>query len=336
MGSGIMKILIHGTRGKSSLVRFLHSFFYHQGFSVISRETGQNTKLYKNNDEIELERNNRYKGYRAYETIKVVKSFFDNKKYDYLILENNAISFVTSIHISQFFNPDVIIITTWGVDHLEQGKTCEETFRFFLKEVLTSKSCKNAIFWTNFEEEFVSAKTVLKENKLDKNSKIKLIFSEFDRREETILKELSDITCLKNIPKIDKKKEEINKLEIIGNIINIGNINDPRTCQYWISNILEKYENVNFIFNLRSDRKKRTFLFFETIFPILPKKSEKICFVEDIVTFQFCRGKKVNKIYFDPKKLLNEVLKNKDKKYVLLCNEVNKLGEEIKKLQGEM
>lgn len=322
-----MKILIHGTRGKSSLVRCLHKTFTRNEFSVISRETGLNTIVYTNDRIIVLEREKRYFGMRNLETSLIISKYMNSKNYQIKILENNSISLSNTINIARFFKPNTIIITTWGVDHIEnQGYSIKETFQFYLREVSEAQP-KLTLFWTNFKREYEVAKRALKNLKIKKTS-IKLLFSSLEERDNLIIDQLSYFFDLK--VKHIKNEEEKEKRRI-DNIINIGDINDPESCLFWLNNNLNSYNSSElvFVFNLRCDRKDRTFAFLEIVYPQLPKKSEKITFVEDVITYAYCESKGIKRIFSDPKEIINYIERNKDYIFVIMGNTVNSFGKMI-------
>ena len=45
-----LTIVVEGTRGKSSIVRFFHKFFYENGYNTLGRETGLVPMIYYNDE----------------------------------------------------------------------------------------------------------------------------------------------------------------------------------------------------------------------------------------------------------------------------------------------
>ncbi len=289
-----------GTRGKSSIVRRFHKLFYESGYKTLSRETGLIPMVYYNDKDLFMRRERKSTFFRTSEAKIIMKMF---PKSEIIIFENNSISKSYMRGINEFMKPDVVIIATISVDHiLSQGGTLEEVARGYLDSVPRKIPI---IFWTNHKLEHEAFKRVCREVK----RKADILFSPLRDREETIFPALKKY--------LDEKKIKCNTLkafkgsgnipsEIISKIqnktfINLGHVNDVLHTALALDEIVSRKEikRVYFLFNFRSDRPERAFVFINAFIPLFQNLIEGIIIRSDSLslTVEFLK-KDIKKKYF--------------------------------------
>ncbi len=105
-----MRIVVSGTRGKSTLVRML-SFVLSIKHSVLSKVTGEKAVIIRDGSEIPIHRRPRQ---RILENLPLL-----SEKVDFLILENQTITPHTMRVFNRMVRPDVVVITNVRRDHTE-------------------------------------------------------------------------------------------------------------------------------------------------------------------------------------------------------------------------
>lgn len=284
-----LKIVAMGTRGKSSVVRRLHKFFYENDYTVLSRETGLIPMVYSNDKTIFLER----EGEVPFDRVSEIKIIFDDFKqdnYDVLVLENNAISESYMRHFNEFVQPDIIIITTISLDHImKQGFTLEEVAQTYLNCIPPHT---HVIFWTSHPREYKAFKKVCKGQGIEK---VDILFSPFRTREKSIFKSLKRILDEKEI-KIKNTKNLLKKeggipSEIVTKIkgrtfIDIAHINDVVHTSLVLNEIMKKkhLEKIYLFFNFRADRPERMVVFMDAFLPLFKDAIKGIIFRSDSLT----------------------------------------------------
>ncbi len=289
-----------GTRGKSSIVRRFHKLFYDSGYKTLSRETGLIPMVYYNDKNLFMQRERKSTFFRTSE-VKIIMKMFT--KSEIMIFENNSISKNYMRGINEFMMPDVVIIATISIDHiLNQGGTLEEVAKGYLDSVPKKTPL---IFWTNHKLEYEAFKKICGEMK----RKADIIFSPLRDREQTIFPALKKY--------LDKKKISCNTLEefkgsgdipteIIAKIqnktfINLGHVNDVLHTALALDEIVfrKKIKKVYFLFNFRSDRHERIFVFINAFIPLFKNLIEGIIIRSDSLPLSadFLK-KKIKKKYF--------------------------------------
>ncbi|MFC6720933.1 Mur ligase family protein [Natrialbaceae archaeon GCM10025810] len=125
------QIVVSGTRGKSTLVRWTYETLYSRGYDATAKITGNEPVALHNGDVDEIERDGRV---TLYENVSELR---DHTPDDALVLENQAISPHTTrlIHES-FVDPDVVILTNIREDHLGTlGRDRETIARAFVQSI---------------------------------------------------------------------------------------------------------------------------------------------------------------------------------------------------------
>ncbi|WP_323172766.1 Mur ligase family protein [Natrialba sp. PRR66] len=108
-----VKIVISGTRGKSSLAKWMHDILYGREYNVMAKITGNNPITIHNNVEKPILRGSKV---RLYENERELRQHTPK---DAMVLENQAISsYTTRTFNSVFSDPDVIVLSNIREDHL--------------------------------------------------------------------------------------------------------------------------------------------------------------------------------------------------------------------------
>lgn len=270
-----LKIIVTGTRGKSSLVRALHNAFYTNGYGTLSRETGFIPIVYFNNKHIFLKREEEIPISRLLET-KTVLDLFHQHHPDVVILENHAIRSDNSCQLNEFIQPDIVIITTITPDHiLDQGLTLKDTAQFFLE--CTPRN-SHIIFWTNHATEFDAFQNVCLK---PKHRGVQLLFSTYEERDAIITQSIRSFARTKGI-KIRSGNsrgaiasssfdELATQASSSATIVNLGHINDPIHTHMQFQRYASKLKNHKkyLLLNFRADRQERTFLFMDAFIPLI-------------------------------------------------------------------
>ncbi|ELY92241.1 Mur ligase family protein [Natrialba taiwanensis] len=107
------KIVISGTRGKSSLTKWTHDILYDREYDVMAKITGNNPITVHNTVKKPILRGSRV---RLYEN---ARELSQHTPKDVMILENQAISpYTTRMFNSVFSHPDVVVLSNIREDHL--------------------------------------------------------------------------------------------------------------------------------------------------------------------------------------------------------------------------
>ncbi|NYB51558.1 MAG: hypothetical protein HVN35_03195 [Methanobacteriaceae archaeon] len=288
----ILTIVVEGTRGKSSVVRFFHKFFYENGYNTLSRETGLVPMIYYNDQKIFVKRSGELP-FNLLTEVKLINELYPEECVDVAVFENNAIRTEYMRSLSDYLRADVVIITTITFDHiLSQGFTMEETAETFIKSI---PPYSHMIFWSNHQYEYELFKKTCENMGI---SDCDILHSKLEDRELVIYQALEKILKEKNlqIPRdisefttqyvyecpIDEKcPVEVKSLpdEIFSSdlsprtFVDIGHINDPIHTHIIFHQILAEREIENheiyLLFNFREDRLERIPLFIEGFLPLV-------------------------------------------------------------------
>lgn len=133
------RIVVSGTRGKSSTVRRLDDVFNRRGYDVLTKITGNQPVLIRNRDVIPVEREGPYT--TLYENIKVIRALGSQlKSYapeDALIFENQGITeYTTRLINERFVKPHIVVVANVRQDHQDTlGKTPSDIARAFARSI---------------------------------------------------------------------------------------------------------------------------------------------------------------------------------------------------------
>ncbi len=105
-----MRIVVSGTRGKSTLIRML-SFMLSTKYKVLSKVTGEKAVIIRNGAEIPIRMRPRQ---RILENLPLL-----SEKADFIILENQTITPYTMRIFNRIVRPDIVVITNIRRDHTE-------------------------------------------------------------------------------------------------------------------------------------------------------------------------------------------------------------------------
>ncbi|APX96873.1 Mur ligase family protein [Natronorubrum daqingense] len=107
------KIVVSGTRGKSSLTRWMHDVLHSREYDVYAKITGNNPVSVRSGVEEPIDRNGLV---RLYENEREIRSHTPE---DAMVVENQAISpYTTRQFNSRFAKPDVLVLSNVREDHL--------------------------------------------------------------------------------------------------------------------------------------------------------------------------------------------------------------------------
>ena len=107
------KIVVSGSRGKSSLTRWLYEILHDREEDVYAKVTGNKPVSLYAGEEYPIERGT---SVRLYENEDEIRKFYP---FDSMVIENQAISSYTNRVVNDFFaHADVIVLTNMREDHL--------------------------------------------------------------------------------------------------------------------------------------------------------------------------------------------------------------------------
>ncbi len=260
-----LRIHVNGTRGKSTVVRFLVSGLGSGGYKVIGKTTGEIPELQINGEKIPIHR-------RAPANIKEQVTALRKgaiSGVDVLVTECMAINPELQKASESFLGSQIGIITGFGPDHIDvygessekiseglsgfipkEGKVflMENDLPFFRENIADRNSEAVAVSWANSEE-------IIGLNHIDKNISLALGVCEY-----------LGVPREKAFPAIKEEAKKINllyKIKANGSahlIINAFSANDPESTLNLYQDIEEKEEpNLPLlgIFNNRNDRSFR-------------------------------------------------------------------------------
>lgn len=108
------RIVVAGTRGKSTTTRWLHDAFYRRGYDTFAKITGDQPKVLYNGFVHDI---NRDSTVRLYENERELARFDD---VDVAIVENHGIrQYTTRLVNDQFVDPHLVFLTNVREDHLD-------------------------------------------------------------------------------------------------------------------------------------------------------------------------------------------------------------------------
>lgn len=120
-----VRIMILGTRGKSTLVRLIAAGLRSKGLNVIARVSGTQPKWI---DELGAEHIWRRRGSASIRELEGVMRLAAARSADAIVVESMAISSrLTADSIQQIIRPDTVVITNTRTDHLEERQIEQET-----------------------------------------------------------------------------------------------------------------------------------------------------------------------------------------------------------------
>ncbi|AHG00080.1 Mur ligase [Halostagnicola larsenii XH-48] len=107
------KIVVSGTRGKSSLTRWMHDILHRREYDTYAKVTGNNPVSIHSGTEEPIEREGLV---RLYENEREIRAHTPK---DAMIVENQAISsYTTRMFNARFADPDVLVLSNIREDHL--------------------------------------------------------------------------------------------------------------------------------------------------------------------------------------------------------------------------
>ncbi len=268
-----IRVLVNGTRGKSSVTEFITAALTASGKNTIGKITGILPSLILSNGTKRIIK--RCNGARVHEQFKVVR-FASAKKAEALVLECMSISPELQQLESRTFKPHIYVLTNILNDHQEELGFSEKV----QAEMICSAIPSNSIIVTN-EKRFLD---LIKLYAYGRNSIVYTCDDKMDSsfESESSFNKENIIIALKvcELLKLDleKSKNNISKIvadknpiytEVISNntrirFINAFSANDVESTQKILldyENKIRQPDNQIFILNSRSDRPHRTMEF---------------------------------------------------------------------------
>jgi poly-gamma-glutamate synthase PgsB/CapB len=270
------RILVNGTRGKSTTVKLIFRILQKNGMNVYAKVTGDNPTLILPDGTNKIFK--RYSPTSIKENIKLLKQI-SKKKPDAIIMECMALASETQSMLAKLiFKPHYVIIVNVLPDHKEiMGETIEKNQLTILEcvykksTVLLTTTTNRVLKNVEFSHNKINIAQLTKFNSNFENIPHKIITESWSIIEE--------ISKLLNIDEEIAKNEFISewklinekiKMRIPGSNIDIWNlfsINDVATTESFVqlSQNLKKENKTIFIINSRLDRPIRTKEFVEYI-----------------------------------------------------------------------
>ncbi|PSP96954.1 hypothetical protein BRC94_11375 [Halobacteriales archaeon QS_5_70_17] len=115
------KTVVSGTRGKSSLARWLYEILHDRGHDAYAKVTGNRPHSLYDGERRDIERGNRV---TLYENARELRKYTPD---DQMILENQAVTSHTTRAVNRFFaRADVVVLSNIREDHLSTLGTVRE------------------------------------------------------------------------------------------------------------------------------------------------------------------------------------------------------------------
>jgi len=116
LGAVDLRIVVSGTRGKSTTTEWLHDVFHRRGYDTFAKVTGNRPVTMYNGTVEDIERSGQV---RLYENERVFGEFAD-RDVDVAVFENQGIrEYTTRLVSEQFIRPHVVVLTNVREDHLD-------------------------------------------------------------------------------------------------------------------------------------------------------------------------------------------------------------------------
>lgn len=142
-----LRILVEGTRGKTSTVLLLEEQLRKKGYRTLAKVTGHDPMFIWNGNHIPITRNSAVP-LLDYDNIPGIIDF----DCDAIIVENQAITPYTMRYIHQLIHPTHVLIPNIRIDHTEGlGDTLPEIARNFLKNYRVDTSHKTVYYGENID-----------------------------------------------------------------------------------------------------------------------------------------------------------------------------------------
>ncbi len=109
-----LRIAVTGTRGKSTLVRWLHEALVDRDYDTYSKTTGQQAMSYYNDVAAEIDRDD---SVTLYENEREIKKYDPE---DAIVVENHGIrEYTTRLVNMRYVDPHIVVLTNVRLDHLD-------------------------------------------------------------------------------------------------------------------------------------------------------------------------------------------------------------------------
>jgi hypothetical protein len=280
------RIVVEGTRGKSSTVRMLEECIRNASYTTLAKVTGESPELIYNGEIISI--------FREHDTILLD---YDNipsilhYDVDALIIENQAITPYTMRYVHQIIQPQHVLIPNIRIDHVEGlGDDLVEMTKNFTKNLLVTPDRKEVYYTEPIQKVHDTVYPVLKEFAEKHEDLVRLHDVEVPRRYRR-LPGIENI-CICSyfmqhnfgvpadtgslLQRIHQKLAiKTNAASI--NYFNASKINDPISLIHMLSYILDRTDDrVALIGYLRQDRAGRNEIFEDFIDEIAEKFGDRI------------------------------------------------------------
>lgn len=274
-----LRILVSGTRGKSTVVKYIHAGLSSGNRKVLAKVTGEiPTLILPGGQKEEIHRSGRARIQEQFRTIRKAASL----KVDGLVLECMAIDPKLQRTVTRFFHPDIFILTNIRDDHQEKmGRTRDKQAGNFLKNLPPESHILTAD--QRFSDQI---KGIANTHKSKFSMPVALTSEEEELIPGYIFQPnvaLALSACLlANIPRqtaFDAILEWIHEevpdwntmvppIQISDRFINAFSVNDPESLNDFLHKSLPEFrpgKKIRLIFNTRRDRPLRTKIFCQWI-----------------------------------------------------------------------
>jgi hypothetical protein len=281
-----LRIIVEGTRGKSSTVRMLEECIRKAGYSTLAKTTGEDPELIYNGEIISI--------FREHDTILLdydnIPSIL-NYDVDALVIENQAITPYTMRYVHKIIRPQHVIIPNIRIDHIEGlGNDLVEMTENFTKNLLVTPDRKEVYYTEPISKVHDMVFPVIEEFAEKHDDLVRLHDIEVPRRHRRLPGIENICVCayfMKHNFDIPVNTEELfrrihQKLTIKTNekginYFNASKINDPISFIHMLSYILDRTEEgVALIGYLRHDRAGRNEIFEDFLDEIAEKFGNRI------------------------------------------------------------
>lgn len=271
-----IKILVSGSRGKSTVTKYITAVLQASGIKTISKITGVIPTIFFS--DFKEQKIKRFGPARITEQFKMIR-FAAKQKIEALVLECMSVNPELQAIEADIFMPDFYILTNIREDHFEELSK-DETIRAELIcsafpekcKIITAEKKYETIISDNVERKsstlFMAEKTNIPEILRDKvypdNYFLTLKIAEMlEIPEKTVV----DAICIVE----NKKEKELYEYNLNGfevNFINAFALNDVTSAEIFIKNLSNEnklHQNVIVILNTRQDRPLRSVSFAEWV-----------------------------------------------------------------------
>jgi hypothetical protein len=280
------RIIVEGTRGKSSTVRTLEECMRNAGYTTLAKTTGEDPELIYNGEIISI--------FREHDTILLdydnIPSIL-NYDVDAIVMENQAITPYTMRYVHKIIRPRHVVIPNIRIDHVEGlGEDLVEMTENFTRNLLVTPERKEVYYTEPISKVHDTVFPVLEEFAENHDDLVHLHDIEVPRQYRRLpgienicictyfMKHNFDVSIdTEALLKRIRKKLAIKTNDKGISYFNASKINDPISFIHMLSHVLGQTEDrVGLIGYLRHDRAGRNEIFEDFLDEIEEKFGNRI------------------------------------------------------------